>query len=116
VVNGYGQDDQMAVDEAEGYTGDISGAMGFCCWRGNDVCGNKQGSEPLEGCHPLHLDQQGNSHVVWEQNGGIPPWDWPFPQWVFGPSAPWAVPSSDGRHLAIYEWSMSANMWIMENF
>jgi hypothetical protein len=34
-----------------GYTGGISGAMGFCCKRGNDGCGEDQGSKPLEGCH-----------------------------------------------------------------
>jgi hypothetical protein len=33
-----------------------------------------------------------------------------------GPSAPWAVPSPDGRHVAIYSWTLSANMWMMENF
>jgi len=33
-----------------------------------------------------------------------------------GPSAPWAVPAPDGRHVAIYSWSLSANMWMMENF
>jgi hypothetical protein len=31
-------------------------------------------------------------------------------------SAPWAAPSPDGQHLAIYVWSLSANMWMMENF
>ena len=26
------------------------------------------------------------------------------------------VPSPDGRHLAIYDWRLSTNMWMMENF
>ena len=43
MVNGYGQNDLVAVDEAEGYTGDISGAMGFCGERGDDGCGENQG-------------------------------------------------------------------------
>jgi eukaryotic-like serine/threonine-protein kinase len=73
-------------------------------------------SHTKEGLVLLHLDQQGNTRVIWEQKGSIAPWNWPFPQWVVGPSAPWAVPSPDGRHLAIYEWSLSANMWMMENF
>ena len=51
VVDGYGHDDPVAVDEPEGYTGDISGAMGFCYERGKGSCGENQGSEPLEGCH-----------------------------------------------------------------
>jgi hypothetical protein len=36
VVDGYGQNDLVATDEARGNTGDMSGAMGFCCRRGND--------------------------------------------------------------------------------
>ena len=28
----------------------------------------------------------------------------------------YSVPSPDGRHLAIYDWSVSANMWMLENF
>jgi eukaryotic-like serine/threonine-protein kinase len=64
----------------------------------------------------LHLDLQGNAHLLWEQKGSTSPaphpWDRPFA----GPSASWAVPSPDGRHLAIYQWSVSSNMWMMENF
>ena len=30
VVDPIGHDDPVAVDEPEGYTGDISRAMGFC--------------------------------------------------------------------------------------
>ena len=48
MVDGYGQNDQVAVDEAEGYTGDISGAPGFCCGCGNDGYGENQGSKTLE--------------------------------------------------------------------
>jgi hypothetical protein len=44
--------------------------------------------------------------------GRMPTWGQP----MGGPSAPWAVPSPDGRHPAIYEWSLNANMWMMENF
>jgi eukaryotic-like serine/threonine-protein kinase len=63
----------------------------------------------------LHVDLQGNPRLLWEQKGSSSaagrPWDEPF-----GPSASWAVPSPDGRHLAIYDWKLSANMWMMENF
>jgi serine/threonine protein kinase len=64
----------------------------------------------------LHVDLQGNANVLWEQQGNIAPWNGPYNQWLGGPSAPWAIPSPDGHHLAIYSWSLSANMWMMENF
>jgi eukaryotic-like serine/threonine-protein kinase len=64
----------------------------------------------------LHVDLQGNTHVLWEQKGSVAPWNEPFAHWLGGPSAPWAVPSPDGRHLAIYNWNLSANMWMMEDF
>jgi serine/threonine protein kinase/Tol biopolymer transport system component len=60
-----------------------------------------------EGSALLHVDLHGNAHVLWERKGGVEPW--------FA-LAPWAVPSPDGRHLAIYDWQQSANMWMMENF
>jgi serine/threonine protein kinase len=64
----------------------------------------------------LHLDLQGNSHLLWEQKGSTSPAGRPWDQPFAGPSAPWGVPSPDGRHLAIYQWSVSSNMWMMENF
>jgi serine/threonine protein kinase len=60
-----------------------------------------------EGSALLHVDLQGNARILWERKGGVEPW--------FA-LAPWAVPSPDGRHLAIYDWQLSANMWMMENF
>jgi hypothetical protein len=54
----------------------------------------------------------GNAAVLWEQRGTVA-------RWYFGlggPSTPWATPSPDGRHLAIYDWKLNANMWMMENF
>ncbi len=64
----------------------------------------------------LQVDLQGNAHVLWEQKGSIAPWNVPLTHRLGGPSAPWAVPSPDGRHLAIYNWSLNANMWMIENF
>jgi len=64
----------------------------------------------------LRVDMQGNVHVLWEQKGSIAPWNVPLAHWLGGPSAPWAIPSPDGRHLAIYNWNLSANMWMMEDF
>jgi eukaryotic-like serine/threonine-protein kinase len=49
----------------------------------------------------LYVDLQGTTHVLWEQQGGL------------GTSA---LPSPDGRHLAIRGWSVNSNMWMMENF
>ena len=64
----------------------------------------------------LHVDFQGNARLLWEQKGSTSPAGRPWDQPLGGPSASWAVPSPDGRHLAIYDWKLSANMWMMENF
>jgi len=50
----------------------------------------------------LHVDLQGNAHVLWENTGGS--------------HETLAQPSPDGRHLAFNGWTTSGNMWIMENF
>jgi Tol biopolymer transport system component len=63
----------------------------------------------------LHVDLQGNAQLLWEQKGSTSPAGRPWNQ-PLGPSASWAVPSPDGRHLAIYDWKLSANMWMIENF
>ena len=60
-----------------------------------------------EGSALLHVDLQGNACVLWERKEGVEPW------FAF---APWTVPSPDGRHLAIYDWSLGASVWMMENF
>jgi serine/threonine protein kinase len=61
----------------------------------------------------LQLDLKGNSNVLWESKGVVQPVSTPF---LGGPAVPWAVPSPDGRHLAICVWNMSANIWMIENF
>jgi serine/threonine protein kinase len=48
----------------------------------------------------LHVDLQGNIKRLWKCNS----------------DRCFAVPSPDGRHLAIYDWNVTANMWMMENF
>jgi DNA-binding winged helix-turn-helix (wHTH) protein/Tol biopolymer transport system component len=72
-------------------------------------------SQTRNGSVLLRLDLKGNARVLWEQRGSIAPWNRPFgePDKI---SAPWAVPSPDGRHLAIYDWKLNANMWMIENF
>ena len=65
----------------------------------------------------LHVDLKGKAHVFWEEKGSTAPWNGPSSGgWIAGPPAPWAVPSPDGRHLAINDRTLSANMWMMENF
>ena len=61
----------------------------------------------------MRLDLHGNAQTLWESKGTVEPGMTPF---LAGPSVPWAVPSPDGRHLAICVWSLNANMWMMENF
>jgi DNA-binding beta-propeller fold protein YncE len=59
------------------------------------------------------VDLNGNEHVLWEQRGN----NVPLSQNAFGQaSAPLGLPSPDGRHLAIYGWNLSANIWMIENF
>jgi eukaryotic-like serine/threonine-protein kinase len=71
-------------------------------------------SSPIpEGADLLQVDLRGNTHLIWHQRGNTAPSTQPG---FGGPSVPWAVPSPDGRHLAIYGWSLSANIWMIENF
>jgi hypothetical protein len=61
----------------------------------------------------LQLDLKGNARLLWEAKGNVEP---SITAFVGGPSAPWAIPSPDGRHLAICVWSLNANIWMLENF
>jgi serine/threonine protein kinase len=49
----------------------------------------------------LSVDFQGNARLLWEHLGGIDTY---------------AVPSPDGRHLAMRAWNVEGNLWMMENF
>ena len=66
-----------------------------------------------EGSTLFQVDLKGNSHVLWESKGVVQPSNTLF---LSGPAVPWAVASPDGRHLAICLWSMTANIWMTENF
>jgi eukaryotic-like serine/threonine-protein kinase len=57
----------------------------------------------------LHVDLQGNAHVLWEQEASGKQWAMPLPE-------SWGVPSRDGHHLAILGLNLSSNIWILENF
>jgi serine/threonine protein kinase len=61
----------------------------------------------------LRLDLKGSGQLLWASKGTVEPGISAF---IGGPTVPWVVPSPDGRHLAICEWSLSANIWMMENF
>ncbi len=49
----------------------------------------------------LHVDLQGNAHVLWQQHTG---------KWTWGRQSP------DGRHLAMLGVIVDKNFWMMENF
>jgi Tol biopolymer transport system component len=54
-----------------------------------------------QGAVLLSVDLQGNARVLWQHRGS---------------GNTYAVPSPDGRHLAIQVRTQDANLWMMENF
>src|SRR5262249_40923354 len=65
--------------------------------KGLFVGADKTGARTL-----LYVDLQGNPTVLWEQKGT-------------GSFVPvWAVPTSDGRRLAIHSSALNSNMWMIE--
>lgn len=50
----------------------------------------------------LHVDLHGNAHFLWQNPG------------AYGEAA--AVPSPDGRHLAMSGRTLNSNIWMIENF
>jgi Tol biopolymer transport system component len=63
--------------------------------KGLFMCGLRNGSVLLR------VDLHGNAEVLWEA-GGV--------------SELWALPSPDGKHVAMSFFSANANVWMMENF
>ncbi len=53
----------------------------------------------------LYVDLQGNAHLLWEQPGEQE-----------GNNDIYAIPSPDGRYLAMFGWTRNSNMWMLENF
>ena len=49
----------------------------------------------------LHIDLHGNGHVLWEPHGV---------------QRLWALPSPDGKHVAMPFFADNVNVWMMENF
>ena len=59
------------------------------------------GTATPRGSALTRVDLQGNAEVIWEQDGGV---------------NNYALPSPDGRRLAIWVATLSSNMWTLENF
>ena len=49
----------------------------------------------------LHVDLQGHANILWEPKGT---------------QMPWAIPSPDGRHVAMPGYAQNSNAWMMQNF
>jgi Tol biopolymer transport system component len=49
----------------------------------------------------LRVDLQGNAHQLWEHTGGV---------------STYGSPSPDCRHLAMLDWTVNTNIWMLENF
>ena len=49
----------------------------------------------------LYADLHGNVHKIWKELGGL---------------GTYGIPSPDGRHIAMYSWTLNSNLWMMENF
>ena len=64
--------------------------------KGLYVSGRVPGSSVL-----LRVDLLGSSRLLWKQDGGL---------------GTYAIPSPDGRHLALLGWTLNSNIWEMENF
>jgi Tol biopolymer transport system component len=60
----------------------------------------------------LHVGLRGDARVVLRRTGSF---SW-FAELKSMASAEGVVPSPDGRHLAIYDSKLNANIWMMENF
>ena len=49
----------------------------------------------------LYIDLEGRATPMWRHRGSL---------WT------WAVPSPDGRHLAILGYTVDSNLWMLEGF
>jgi Tol biopolymer transport system component len=58
-------------------------------------------SSTKRGAVLLHIDLEGNANVLWERAGS---------------PGTFAVPSPDGRNLAMMAWDVNSNVWMMDNF
>ncbi len=68
--------------------------------KGLFISSPKKGSSVL-----LYVNLDGRANPLWEQSGEQE-----------GDKDIYVVPSPEGRHLAMYGWTMNSNMWMLENF
>jgi hypothetical protein len=63
-------------------------------------------SSPMKGFSVLlYSDLQGKANVLWQQAGEHE-----------GGLDIYAIPSPNGRHMAMFGWTLNSNMWMVENF
>ena len=58
-------------------------------------------SQSAQAAALLYIDLEGHVQPLWQQDG------------IF---KTWAIPSPNGRHLALLEWTSANNVWMIENF
>ncbi|HET8890249.1 MAG TPA: winged helix-turn-helix domain-containing protein [Candidatus Angelobacter sp.] len=75
--------------------------LGGLVWWMPDQKGLLMGSPMKRGIAVVHLDLQGNATVLWGREGS---------------PGTFAIPSPDGRHLAMEAWDVSSNLWMMDAF
>ena len=75
-------------------------------WSANDS-GFYVDPTTAQGTAVTYLDLNGNARQIWEVRGS---------RNARANQAPWAIPSPDGRHLAINGSLLSSNLWMVENF
>ncbi len=60
-------------------------------------------SQSPRGATLLFVDLNGNAHTLWQQKGTFRTWGW-------------AIPSPDGRRIAILGATVNSNAWMLRNF
>jgi hypothetical protein len=58
-------------------------------------------AETPTGIALLEIDLTGKTHVLWDQKGA---------------TRTWGIPSPDGRLLAVLNWTVDSNIWIIQGF
>jgi len=70
-------------------------------WSANGMGFSAYSQHQQRGSILLHIDLQGDAHVLWEQQGGL---------------YSWSLPSPNGRYLTIMGWTRHSNSWMLEHF